>query len=532
MEDFYHTEARLQPLGLAYLKATVLSRLPGVEVIIRDFHHRRGRRTIALPAELRYLRSYYPQSGGSPLRTFNHFYHFGSSYEEIARAVEVEKPDLVGISSLFSAYYREVLDTAAAIQARRPVPIVVGGAHATAVPESLLVHPSIEMVIRGAGERPLVELLRNWGGAGHLQSVPNLCYKLNGIVVRNRMGENYPLEELPVPDFSDWQPGHYCLDGQPLAMIATSRGCPQQCRFCAVHRIWGPQVERRGAEDVFQEILLRYREGYRVIDFEDDHFGGDKAETKALCQRIADFFPAGEICLTAMNGISYWHLDQELLAMMWRAGFRSLNLSLVSSDDRVGEAQRRPPFLKSFQNCVEDAHRLGFRITAYPILGLPGESMHSMRQTLIFLSRLPVRIGPSPFYPVPGSPLYDNQPGFTGAELVRARLTAFSQETSDCSRDQLYTLFLTARILNFLKGLVIPAAELSLGVLFKEWKSESAKDSLGWELLQLLLREGILYVPASKRRHRLEHFQAELFFHIWRSLDYIQTIKGQKLRVN
>jgi len=73
---------------------------------------------------------------------------------------------------------------------------------------------------------------------------------------------------------------------------------------------------------------------------------------------------------------------------------------------------------------------------------------------------------------------------------------------------------------------------LSLGVLFKEWKSESAKDSLGWELLQLLLREGILYVPASKRRQRLEHFQAELFFHIWRSLDYIQTIKGQKLRVN
>ncbi|MFH0788785.1 MAG: B12-binding domain-containing radical SAM protein, partial [Pseudomonadota bacterium] len=70
IQDFYDTALRLQPLGLAYLKAAVKKHLPEVEVIIKDFHQGRGRRTIALPKAFTYLKDYYPWPDQSPFSLF------------------------------------------------------------------------------------------------------------------------------------------------------------------------------------------------------------------------------------------------------------------------------------------------------------------------------------------------------------------------------------------------------------------------------------------------------------------------------
>ena len=121
IQDFYDTKVRLQPLGLAYLKAAVKKHLPEVEVVIKDFHQGRGRRTIALPKELAYLKDYFPWPDQSPFSLFHHYYHFGASFETVALETALEKPDLVGISSLFSPYYREVLQSAEAIKRKNPL---------------------------------------------------------------------------------------------------------------------------------------------------------------------------------------------------------------------------------------------------------------------------------------------------------------------------------------------------------------------------------------------------------------------------
>ena len=149
IRDFYDTEMRLQPIGLAYLKAAVLRHLPDWDVKIIDFHRGHGRQTVTLPAELRDLRAYYPFADASPFCGFHEFFHFGAAYPLIAERVAAEAPDLVGLSCLFSPYYREVLETAAAIKGRLNIPIVVGGSHVSAHPESILENPAIDFVIRG-----------------------------------------------------------------------------------------------------------------------------------------------------------------------------------------------------------------------------------------------------------------------------------------------------------------------------------------------------------------------------------------------
>src|SRR5918992_799168 len=98
VQDFYDTDVRLQPIGLAYLKAAVNKYLSGVEVIIKDYHAGWGRRTVAVPKELVYLKDYYSIADKSPFSTFDRYYHFGRSFDAIEREILELKPDVVGIS--------------------------------------------------------------------------------------------------------------------------------------------------------------------------------------------------------------------------------------------------------------------------------------------------------------------------------------------------------------------------------------------------------------------------------------------------
>jgi hypothetical protein len=78
VQDFYDTDVRLQPIGLCYLKAAMQKHLPDVEVIVTDAHGGAGRRTAAIPKELRYLADYYSVNDKSPFSTFHRYYHFGN----------------------------------------------------------------------------------------------------------------------------------------------------------------------------------------------------------------------------------------------------------------------------------------------------------------------------------------------------------------------------------------------------------------------------------------------------------------------
>ena len=113
VQDFYNTDVRLQPIGLAYLKAAVNKHLPEVDVIIKDYHAGCGRRTVAIPKELLYLKDYYPVADKSPFSTFDRYYHFGKPFEAIEQEIAEIRPDVVGISSLFTPYSGGVGDCCA-----------------------------------------------------------------------------------------------------------------------------------------------------------------------------------------------------------------------------------------------------------------------------------------------------------------------------------------------------------------------------------------------------------------------------------
>jgi len=526
VQDFYDTDVRLQPIGLCYLKAAVRKHLPDVEIIIKDYHGGCGRRTVAIPKELAYLTEYYPVADKSPFSTFHQYYHFGKSFDDIEAEIAELKPDVVGISSLFTPYFREALEVAARVKKRTGAVVVMGGSHASAAPESLLASSNVDYVIRGEGERAFVEFLRYLMGERRIDRVPNLAYENRGEIVFNPMGDNFSIDELPFPDLSDLHSLNYEIAGKPMTFMIISRSCPHKCSFCSVHTTFGTDYRRRSLENVLEEIELRYRQGFRVIDFEDDNLTYYKSTFKELCRRLIESFPNREMEFVAMNGISYLSLDGELLELMYQAGFSHLNLALVSSDKTVRETTKRPHTLEAYLKVVHRAHKLGFKIVSYQILGLPNESLDSMVQTLAFNARLPVLLGASPFYRTPDAPIARGI-NLTNQDYVKARVTALAIETENFCRDDIYTLFVATRVINFVKGLPIDRSTALDHLFDHPWASQ--RTGLGMSLLKRLTETGRLSFSTRDGLRENQRFRPELFFRVFAQAGTIGCLNGESI---
>ena len=346
--------------------------------------------------------------------------------------------------------------------------------------------------------------------------------------VFNPLVDNFPIDELPFPDLSDLSPATYALAGKPMTFMITSRSCPHKCSFCSVHTTFGTNYRRRSLENVLEEIELRYQQGYRVIDFEDDNLTYYKSTFKELCRRLIARFPNREMEFVAMNGISYLSLDEELLELMFQAGFSHLNLALVSSDKTVRETTKRPHTLEAYLKVVHKAVQLGFKIVSYQILGLPNESLESMIQTLAFNARLPVLLGASPFYRTPASPIARGL-DLTEKDYVKARLTAMAVETDGFRREDIYSLFITTRIINFLKGLRLSASTDVNALLDCSWSDDRTR--IGFELLRLLRETNRLYFWTTKGLLENEKFEPEVFFRVLEQAGVIGCQNGQRIVV-
>ncbi|WP_061206444.1 B12-binding domain-containing radical SAM protein [Leptospira santarosai] len=535
VQDFYDTDIRLQPIGLCYLKGAVQKFLPNVEVIIRDFHRGlgdklAGRRTIPIPRELKYLKEYYPVPDKSPFSTFFEYFHFGASYEDIANEIKSLSPDLVGISSLFSPYYREALKTAEIVKKVLDVPVLMGGSHVSACPELMLSNPNVDFIIRGEGEKPICDFLREFQTHKRYAMVDSLGWKENGRIRLNPIGDNFPIRELPPPDVSSLSKEHYLFEGKPMRFVITSRSCPHRCSFCSVHTTFGTEYRRNSVENVLGEIVESYELGYRVFDFEDDNLTFFRPEMKKLCEELIRAFPKKDVRFVAMNGISYISLDSELLRLMKDAGFTNLNLALVSSDKLVRETTKRPHTVEKYLQIVREGFELGFQITSYQILGLPMETLESMIQTLRFNAAQPVLMGASLFYLTPNSPIASNFPERSESDVFLSRLTSMAIVSEHFEREHIYSLFIVTRILNFLKSAPVSKGNtVGLNEALRILEKSGIRSSIGVRLFEKLLQERKLYAFTNRDPVLLEKFRYEVFEKVFSGLGGIFTLSGGKI---
>ncbi len=494
--DFYRTPLRTQPIGLTYLAASL--KRHGHEVEILDCQTEE-KRAIPLPAELSYLKEFYPLNDRSPFKLYTGFYHFGMGWEEIKKEIEGSKADLFGISSSFTAYHGEALRVAKLIKEwDSKKTVVMGGSHVSCDPQGVLKSPFVDYVILGEGEYrfpALIEQIQR-GKGKERSDLDGVGYQTDGeirIHPLQRFIED--LNSLPFPERRLLDLDRYRIGKKRSTMMITSRGCPHGCAYCSAHLVMGSSFRVRRPENILQEMIeCRKQYGIEAFDLEDDNFTFDLTRAKELMVLILKTFGEKGIELSAMNGISFASLDGELLSLMKRAGFRTLNLSLVSNERLTKERLGRPHPLIGFENLLREAEKVGLNVIAYAILGIPGQTLGEMLDTLIDLMGKRVLIGPSIYYPTPGTPLFQRclKDGILPPHPTQWRSSALPVETETFNRLDLVTLFRLVRVINFIKGRM-DVGELEEGVTLKEChqilKSETKPHLHGWPHLLLRIFE-------------------------------------------
>jgi len=507
IQDFYQTSIRTQPIGLAYLAASLKNH--GHDVEILDCQTEK-KKSIPTRAELSYLKDFYPFDDRSPFKLYTGYYHFGMSYEEIKQRIIGSKADVFGISSSFTPYHGEALEIARIITQwdRRKI-VVMGGAHVSCDPEDVLRSPFVDYVVLGEGEVRFPLLLEEIGKgkAKGIEKIDGIGYRKDGEIQINPL-QNFirDLDSLPHPTRELLDLDRYRLRKKRSTMIITSRGCPHGCGYCSAHLVMGTSFRTRTPEAILKEMVECQKQyGIRIFDIEDDNFTFDQQRAKQLMNLIIEDFGEEKIELSAMNGVSFASLDGELLKLMRKAGFHTINLSYVSTDPSTKERMGRPKTTTEFDEILEQAERFSLNVTAYAILGMLGQTIEEMVDTLIYLMGKKVLIGPSIYYPTPGTPLFErcNKEDILPRHPVQWRSSAFPIETKEFNRLDLLTLFRLARVINFIKGKV-DEKELEEGMTWRELyrmleeKVKTKAEKMTWRDLLLMILDERSYFSLRK----------------------------------
>ena len=246
------------------------------------------------------------------------------------------KPDLIAFS-VVSDNYPWALNLADKIKRVLDVPIVFGGVHPTSVPEYVIVQPSVDFVVVGEGEAPLVDLVNNLNNPDACRNIPNVWAKNGKEVIQN---EVRPLVEdlgtLPLPDkeiFYNKLP--YLRKGY---IALTSRGCVNKCTFCnnslykdTIYRDKGRFFRRRSPDDVLTELKqAREHYPYTAVHFWDEIFISDKKWLASFLEGYKKEIGVPFTCCIHVNFI-----DEEVVSLLkdancWQAimGVQSLNEDL------------------------------------------------------------------------------------------------------------------------------------------------------------------------------------------------------------
>jgi hypothetical protein len=246
--------------------------------------------------------------------------------------------------------------------------------------------------------------------------------------------------------------------------------------------------------------MLECRNKYHIrnFDIEDDNFTFDKERAKRLMSLVVETFGEQTLELSAMNGVSFASLDGDLLGLMKRAGFKTINLSFVSTDPSFKERMGRPGTTEVFDKILGEARQAPLNVIAYAILGIPGQRIEEMLDTLIYLMGKRVLLGPSVYYPTPGTSLFEQCKAkrLLPPHPSQWRSSALPIETEDFNRLDLVTLLRLARVINFIKG-KMDEGELNEGMTWTqlhdalkgkvEAEGISSKEALTWIGLLLVL---------------------------------------------
>lgn len=292
-------------------------------------------------------------------------------------------------------------------EANPNIKIAFVGPHVTVLPEqSLRDCPAIDFVVR----KEFDYATKEFAEGKPLDQILGVSYRKNGSVAHNAdRPQLQDLDALPhVTDIyqRDLDVRRYNVPFllHPYVSLYTTRGCPAQCTFC----LWpqttsGHAWRKRSTDDVAREMAKakEYWPYVKEFFFDDDTFNIQKARTIELCEKLKPL----KLTWSCTSRVT---TDYETLKAMKEAGCRLMIVGYESGDQQILKNIKKGATLERARQFTKDAHKLGLVIHGDFILGLPGETRETIKNTIAFAKELDVEtIQVSVAHAYPGTELYD-----------------------------------------------------------------------------------------------------------------------------
>ena len=213
------------------------------------------------------------------------------------------------------------------------------------------------------------------------------------------------LDDLPLPlhHLLPWQTHRMPLIKGPFTFIVTSRGCPAGCTYCIKHVSYQFSVRVRSAENIMEELWMLKKMGLNNIHMYADLFTVNRDQVMDLCQRMID--EKINLKWTCNSRVDY--VDEELLTMMGKAGNWLISWGIESGSEQILRHARKGAYPDKAARSLQWARNAGIKNWGYFIIGLPGETEATIRETIDFSKGLPLDI--ALFHvaaPYPGTPFF------------------------------------------------------------------------------------------------------------------------------
>lgn len=323
---------------------------------------------------------------------------------DIERALDMFRPDIVGISSVTQNYAKAMRYAVVAKRHNDAMPVLCGGVHLSMLPGSLT--QDMDVGVIGEGEETFCELYALFRDTGslpkdRLRDVAGIAFRDDdgSLVITDPRSPIADLDSIPYPDRSPFRIGKDTY-------LFTSRGCPYACTFCASSRFWG-KPRFFSADYVVGEIEYLHKT-FRAnrINVYDDLFCADPGRMRAIVDLLGRKGLLGKIEYT--GSIRANLVTNDMASALKRMGFASIGIGLESG------CERTLAYLKGGNVGVEDNERAiatlraqGIKVYGSFIIGSPRETAAEILETLSFIKKSDLALfGAYLLMPYPGTPVW------------------------------------------------------------------------------------------------------------------------------
>jgi radical SAM superfamily enzyme YgiQ (UPF0313 family) len=326
----------------------------------------------------------------------------------------IEEPDLICVTSGMTFWYPGVFKLIEITRKLyKEVPIILGGIYATLCYEHAKKHSGVDIVFKGSGELEALKLISD---------LTNFKLRTPNSELRTGL---YPAFDL-YPQLS-------------YACIATSKGCPFRCIYCASPFLSKGFV-RRNPINVVEEIehwTTRYR--VRNIAFYDDALLVEPSEH--FIPIMKEVMERGIHCnFHTPNAIHIKEIDEEVAELLFRSGFKTIRLGFESSIETTQIETGGKVNNQEFQRAVKNLKRAGYskeEIGVYIMAGLPGQRAGEVEESITFVREAGARPMLVEYSPIPHTPLFEkakkmssfdleNEPLFHNNSILPCRWDGFT----------------------------------------------------------------------------------------------------------